>query len=101
LLVDLNEMQVEGHIDKVINMHPIVDKWASFGFRTEQIDGHEFPEILAALDRASTQNSQPTCILARTLPGKGAPSLEGILGHNMKLPTDMAGRALSELGEML
>lgn len=97
LVIDFNEMQVEGHIDKVLTMSPVAQKWESFGFKVLTIDGHDMAQILAALDAARAHHGGPTCIIAKTLPGKGAPSLEGIFGHNMKLPPEVARRALEEL----
>jgi transketolase len=100
LIVDLNFMQVGGHIDGVVDMNPIAPKWESFGFKTTVIDGNDVNELLAALDAARGIDDRPCCIVARTLVGKGAPSLEGILGHNLKLPDELAGRALAELGAL-
>mgnify|MGYP002662848906 CR=1 FL=1 len=56
-------------------------------------------ELAVEADRARATLDKPTCIIARTLAGKGAPSLEGVLGHTMKLPPEMAERALAELQE--
>jgi transketolase len=97
LILDLNFMQVGGHIDNVVDMNPIAAKWQSFGFHTIEIDGNDIGAILGALDQSRRQQHRPTCIVARTLVGKGAPSLEGILGHNMKLPDALARQALAEL----
>ncbi len=97
LLLDDNKMQVAGHVDSVIDMNPIADKWRSFGFRVEAIDGNDIGELLAALGRARDFAEGPTCIIASTLVGKGAPSLEGVLGHTMRLPPELALQALQEL----
>ncbi|WP_157944654.1 transketolase [Mangrovicella endophytica] len=97
LIIDFNEMQVEGHIDQVLKMNPVAEKWESFGFRCETIDGHDFDQIFAALKRSREAVDRPSCIIAKTVPGKGAPSLEGIFGHNIKLPGETAERALQEL----
>lgn len=97
LILDLNLMQVGGHIDNVVDMNPIAAKWQSFGFHTIEIDGNDIDAILHALDESRRQVDRPTCIVARTLVGKGAASLEGILGHNMKLPEALAKQALDEL----
>ena len=97
LIIDDNRMQVEGHVDQVFAMQPLVGKWQAFRWNTLDVDGHDMPAILAALDAAKGHAGQPTCILARTLVGKGAPSLEGIFGHNMKLSAEVAERALAEL----
>ena len=99
LIVDDNKMQVAGHVDSVLDMNPIADKWKSFGFRVEAVDGNDMGALLGALDRAREHAHGPTCIIARTLVGKGAPSLEGVLGHTMKLPPELAQRVLEELSE--
>jgi transketolase len=100
LILDYNAMQVEGHVDKVFAMEPIADKWRAFNWNVLAIDGNEISAILDALDSARTISKRPTCIIARTLVGKGAPSLEGVFGHNLKLPADAAERALAELTEI-
>jgi transketolase len=97
LIIDANDMQVEGHIDQVQPHEPLADKWRAFGWRVETIDGNDMDAILAMLGRLRTERGQPHCIIARTLVGKGAASLEGILGHNLRLPPDAAQRALQEL----
>lgn len=99
LIIDDNEMQVEGHVDRVLGMQPIAAKWQAFNWHTLTIDGNDMPAILAALDEAKAHKGQPTCIVARTLVGKGVPSFEGIFAHNMKLPPDAAEKALRELGD--
>jgi transketolase len=97
LVIDYSAMQVEGHLDQVMAMEPVDAKWRSFNWRVETIDGHDIPALLAAYARARAHADQPTCLIARTLAGKGVPSLEGVLGHTMKLPPEMATRALAEL----
>lgn len=99
LLIDYNAMQVEGHVDQVLGMEPVDAKWRAFNWQVETVDGNDMDALLAALDRARAAAGRPTCIVARTLAGKGAPCLEGVLGHTMKLPAEMAARALEELRE--
>lgn len=97
LIIDANDMQVEGHVNEVQANEPLADKWAAFRWHTQDIDGHDIAAIQGALEQARRTPGQPHCIIARTLVGKGAPSLEGILGHNLRLPADAAARALAEL----
>ena len=97
LIVDLNELQVEGHIDKVIRMQPIENKFLSFGWNTLTVDGHSFDELNLAFEAARNEIKKPTVIIAKTLVGKGAPSLEGQMSHNMILPNHIAKKALREL----
>ncbi len=97
VLIDYNAMQVEGHVDQVLAMEPVADKWRAFRWHVETVDGNDMAALLGALDRARAAKGQPSCIVARTLVGKGAPSLEGVLGHTMKLPPEAAQQALAEL----
>lgn len=99
LLIDDNRMQVEGHVDTVVKLEPIDRKWASFGWAEQVVDGHDISALQAALGRARQARGQPSCLVVRTLPGKGVPSLEGVLAHNLKLPPDVAAMALASLAE--
>lgn len=97
LLIDDNRMQVEGHVDKVVKLEPIGGKFAGFGWAQETVDGHDIPALLDALDRARVNAGRPTCLVVRTLPGKGVPALEGILAHNLKLPDAVVAMAREAL----
>lgn len=98
VVLDLNRMQVEGDTDRVLRMNPIADKWRAFGFHVWQCDGHAVPALLSALDAARQTRGRPTVIIAHTVAGKGVPFLEGQLAHHIKLPPDLASRALRALG---
>jgi len=99
LIIDDNRMQVEGHIDKVVTVAPIDEKFAAFGWAVETVDGHDIPALLGCLQRARGRDL-PTCLVARTLAGKGVRSLEGVLAHNLKMPPSVAAEALAELSDM-
>ena len=97
LVLDYNKMQVAGHVDNVVDMNPIPEKWKSFGFRVDAVDGNDIGALLGAFDRARAHTEGPTCIIAETLVGKGAPSLEGVLGHTMRLPPELLQQVIHEL----
>jgi transketolase len=97
VILDYNRMQVAGDVDNVLNMNPVAEKWASFNFEVETIDGNDMAAIVNALGQARRRVERPTCIVARTLVGKGAPSIEGVLGHTMRLSPELAEHVLSEL----
>jgi transketolase len=102
VIVDLNFMQVEGHTDRVLKQEPVADKWVSFGWHAESVDGHDIGALCGALVRARSVTDRPSVIIATTLAGKGVAFLEGQLGHNMKLsPQDTAAalQALDALAE--
>ena len=99
LIIDLNYLQVEGHTDKVMNMEPLEEKFNSFGWNTILADGHNFSDMQNAFACARNENKKPSALIMKTLPGKGVPSLEGKMSHNMVLPKEIAQNALKELGE--
>lgn len=99
LIVDLNNIQVEGHTDRVMRMDPVAAKWAAFGWQVLECDGNDHEALLAAFASARAVSDRPTCIVATTLVGKGSPLLEGILAHNIKLDRHTGERVLVELEE--
>lgn len=100
LIIDRNFMQVEGHTDQVMPMEPVAEKWMAFGWRTVTIDGNDIAAIVGALDDARAVNDRPTCIIADTVPGKGAPDFEGRLSHMTALSREQADAALLALEDI-
>jgi transketolase len=96
-IVDYNDMQVDGPISQVMALDPLAEKWAAFNWNTLTVDGHDFTEMIGAFELARTCRDKPTCLITRTLIGKGVPSLEGVLGHNMRLSPDAVPGLLREL----
>ena len=97
LIIDLNNLQVEGDTRGVIVMAPIEDKFRSFGWQPIEVDGHSFTELDRAFEVARNQVNKPTVIIAKTTVGKGVSLLEGRMSHNMVLPKEVAKNALKEL----
>ncbi len=75
-ILDYNGIQQTGATADVLPTHPIADKWASFGWHVQEIDGHNVRDVLEALDRADEVHAQPSLILARTTKGKGVSFME-------------------------
>jgi transketolase len=99
-LVDVNGLQIDGEVAKVMNVEPIADKFRAFGWNTMEIDGHDMAAILDALDRAETIKGRPTMIVARTVKGKGVPFFENKASYHGVPPSDEElPRALECLGE--
>jgi transketolase len=73
-LIDCNGIQADGPI--VLDMEPVVDKWAAFGWATQQVDGNDIGAVIAALHAARAHDGKPKAIVLRTLPGKGVPEIE-------------------------
>ena len=97
LIVDLNQLQVEGHTQEVMVMDPIDKKFQAFGWAVKNVDGHDFGALSAAFNQARSNRNIPTVILAHTIVGKGIPFLENQMSHNMVLPADVAEQCLKAL----
>jgi transketolase len=77
---------------------PVKEKFKSFGWYTQEIDGHDMKQIIAALQRAKKIKGQPTAIIARTTKGKGVSFMENNVGFHGKAPNkDEFKRAMKEL----
>src|SRR4029453_18526242 len=76
-LVDINNQQADGPWGKIMGFEPLADKWASFGWHVQRVDGNDLAAVLAAFDTArKLPDEKPRVILPDTLMGKGVPFLE-------------------------
>ena len=97
--LDYNGLQIDGEVEKVMNIGPIMDKFKSFGWNVIEIDGHDFDQIFAALDMARETVGKPTMIIAKTVKGKGVSFMENNASWHGTAPTDSdLEKALAELG---
>jgi len=96
-IVDYNKYQSSGKVAERLNLAPFADKWRAFGWDTAEIDGHNFTEILRALERADSTPGQPHVIIADTLKCKGVPALEDKNLHFCKLTDEMYEEAMKAL----
>jgi len=97
-IVDCNRMQLSGWTRDIMTLEPLNRKWQAFGWYTIDIDGHDFNQILAALQEAQKIKTKPTVIIAHTIKGKGVSFMENNVKFHGKAPTpEEAERALKEL----
>jgi transketolase len=99
-IVDRNEYCLDGRVDDVIGIEPVLDKWRAFGWNALEVDGHSIPELLATLRSVAQEPSpeKPTVIIAHTVKGKGIPYMEAEFGwHLGYLAPDDEQRALEHL----
>ncbi len=97
-IVDRNRLQLSGWTREIMNLEPFAQKWQSFGWHTIEIDGHDFDQILAALQECQNTKAKPTVIIARTTKGKGVSFMENNVAFHGKAPTpEEAEKALKEL----
>jgi transketolase len=88
VVMDYNDVQLDGATHDIMPLEPIVDKWRAFGFAVTEIDGHSLRQVLEALDAALDTHSQPTVIVARTTKGKGVSFMENAAKWHGAVPTD-------------
>lgn len=88
LIVDNNNLQIDGTIDKVMSPYPIDEKFKSFGFNVINVDGHNYEEIIRAFESAKTCKGKPTVIIAKTIKGKGVSFMENKAEWHGKAPNE-------------
>ena len=102
VIVDNNGLQIDGNVADVMSPYPIGDKLVAFGFHVNHIDGHNFDEIEAALNRAKEIKGQPSAIVMKTTKGKNVSFMENNAGWHGKAPNDAEReQALNELNAIL
>ena len=102
VIVDNNDLQIDGRIADVIDPYPIPDKFRAFGIHVVEIDGHDFDQIESALDEAKKTTDVPTAIIMKTVKGKGVSFMEDQAGWHGKAPDDeQYAQAMEELGKQL
>lgn len=105
VIVDNNNLQIDGRIDEVNSPYPIDKKFEAFNFRVINIDGNDFEQIEAAFKEARTVKERPTAIIAKTVKGKGVSFMENEASWHGKAPNDeqfkVAMEDLEKEGEAL
>ena len=84
VVVDNNNLQIDGEVKDVMSVYPIYEKFKSFGFETINIDGNNIKEILDAFQKAKEIKGKPTAIIAKTIKGKGVSFMENKAGWHRK-----------------
>ncbi len=88
VIIDNNNLQIDGTIEEVCSPYPIADKFEAFGFHVICIDGHDFDAIENAFAEAEKTEGKPTAIVAKTTKGKGVSFMENQCGWHGKAPND-------------
>ena len=98
VIVDNNNLQIDGAIDTVCSPYPIDKKFEAFNFHVINIDGNDFDQIDAAFKEAKATKGQPTAIICKTIKGKGVSFMENEAGWHGVAPNDAElAQALEEL----
>ena len=97
-VVDYNGLQIDGTVEEVNSPYPIADKFKAFKWNVVEIDGHDFDAIESALENARATKGVPTCIVIKTIKGKGVSYMENAVGWHGKAPnTEEYEQAMTEL----
>ncbi len=97
-IVDLNAQQLDGSTKEILDMDPVPDKWKAFGWAVQEIDGHDYRQIIDSLSWARSVHGKPSVILAHTVKGKGVTFMENNNNYHGVAPSaDETKRALAEL----
>ncbi|MBX5482619.1 MAG: transketolase [Myxococcaceae bacterium] len=98
VFLDYNKGQIDGPVAEVMNIEPVADKWRAFNWNVLTIDGHDFEQILGAIDEAKATTGKPTLIIANTVKGKGVSFMEHqIAWHGTAPNKEQTEKALEEL----
>lgn len=99
VLVDFNNVQIDGEMRKVMNVRDLRAKYEAFGWHAVDVDGHDIDAVDAALCAAKDVRDRPSVLVCTTTIGKGVSFMEGVAGWHGKAPDDdQAATALEELG---
>ncbi|MBU4477719.1 MAG: transketolase [Candidatus Omnitrophica bacterium] len=99
-VLDYNGFQIDGRVEEVMGIEPIVDKWKAFGWNVIFIDGHDIAQILKAFKDAAGFKGKPTIIIAKTIKGKNVSFMENVVDFHGRAPTkEEAEIALKELAD--
>jgi transketolase len=95
-IVDRNRLQQGARTEETKRLEPLGDKWSSFGFEVRVIDGHDYDELLRALEPSTS--GRPVAVIANTIKGKGVSFMEDRVEWHHKVPSpDQVQTALQEL----
>ncbi|MBQ3393270.1 MAG: transketolase [Lachnospiraceae bacterium] len=105
LIIDNNNLQIDGSLEEVNSPYPIGEKFAAFGFHVIHADGHDFEALAAAFKEAKETKGKPSVIVCKTLKGKGVSFMENVVSWHGKAPDEeqykIAMADLERIGETL
>ena len=98
VFVDRNNIQIDGPTEDVMPLENLREKWESFGWHVQEIDGNNVRAVIDAVNFAKAVENKPCCIITRTIPGKGVDFMEyDYTWHGIAPNSEQAEQALAEL----
>lgn len=99
-IVDRNTLQISGRTKDVMDMEPLEEKFAAFGFAVRHVDGNDISALTSLFNKVPFESGKPNLILAHTIKGKGVSFIEGNIPWHHRVPTDEEyEKAMKELDE--
>ncbi len=90
----------DGHTVNILSLQPLPDRWRAFGWNVLEADGHDFTQIIGALERAKRHKGQPSVVICQTIKGKGVSFMENNPAFHGKAPNkEELEQALKELAD--
>jgi transketolase len=99
VFVDYNKLQSYGPTKEVLDLEPLTDKWRSFGFAVEEVDGHDVKALERLMARLPLNPQKPTAVICHTIKGKGFPFAEGKAEWHHK--SDLTSEQIASMYECL
>jgi transketolase len=88
VILDSNDVQLDGFVHEIMPIEPVAEKWRSFGWHVVEVDGHDMRQLLNALDTVDSIHDQPKIIIAHTTKGKGVSYMENQSRWHGRAPND-------------
>ena len=102
VILDNNNLQIDGEIEKVGGMNNLTERFQSFGFNVINVDGHNIDNLIDAFTTAKQTKGKPSVIIAKTIKGKGVSFMENQAGWHGKAPNEEEHNlAIEELNSLL
>ena len=87
-MIDYNKIQALGRIKEAIDLEPLREKWHSFGWEVEEVDGHDFAQLFSVFEEIPFKQGKPSAIIAHTVKGKGVSFMEDKLLWHYRCPDE-------------
>ena len=88
LIIDNNNLQIDGKVTEVMSIYPLKEKLQSFGFEVFEVDGNNIDELITVFQKAKTIKEKPTAVIAKTIKGKGVDFMENQVSWHGKAPKE-------------
>lgn len=86
VIIDRNQLQLDGRTEDIMKLEPLADKWLAFGWYVIETNGHSFKDLISSFEEAEKASNKPVVIIAHTIKGKGLPCFENQAScHSVKM----------------